>query len=353
MRLKGKAFCPRCGKTDKKLFNGLCRSCFIEDFSLITVPDKINLTTCTQCGSVQKKGRWYDSNLFLEDQAAETILEHIEVSELASDVNIVLELGTVRGSILEFLIKVTGHVLGGEVSQEFLVKVKVDKTVCSECSKYASGYYEAVIQLRADDRSLSAEEIEAADEDLRTRLGKLSQENRMAYISQRAQIKEGVDYYIGSYKAARKLTESLKNKLGGMINESPRLMGRDKSAGKDLYRVWILLRLPHFLKGDFVKYNDLPNQVTGYDGSKIYLKDLESSERISIPWKSAGKLEVVARKDEIRSVLVSSKTPESVQILHPETYQPVDIALHQDSPPITIGEEVEVVEIGNVFYLLD
>jgi len=110
----------------------------------------------------------------------------------------------------------------------------------------------------------------------------------MAYISQRAQIKEGIDYYIGSYKAARKLTESLKNKLGGMINESPRLMGRDKSAGKDLYRVWILLRLPHFLKGDFVKYNDLPNQVTGYDGSKIYLKDLESQRGYRYPGSPLG-----------------------------------------------------------------
>jgi len=92
--LKGKTFCPRCGKTDEELFNGLCRSCFVEDFNLITVPDEINLNTCTQCGSVQKKGRWYDSNLFLEDQAVETILEHIKVSELASDVNIVPELET-------------------------------------------------------------------------------------------------------------------------------------------------------------------------------------------------------------------------------------------------------------------
>lgn len=350
--MKGKAFCPICGKTDEKLFSGLCRSCFIRDLNLITVPDEIQLTTCTQCGSIQKKGRWFDCDLVLEDQAAETLLEHVQVNEHVSDAQIVPELESVRGSILEFLVKVTGQVLGGEVSQEFLVKVKVDKTVCSECSKYASGYYEAVIQLRADERPLSPAEIDAADEDLRTRLEKLSQGNRMAYISQRAQIKEGIDYYIGSYKAARKLTESLKNKLGGMINESPRLMGHDKSAGKDLYRIWILLRLPRFLKGDFVKFNQVISQVTGYDGNKIYLKDLLSSERVSIPWKSAGKLEVVARRDEIKSVMVSAKTPESVQILHPETYQPVDIDLHGESPPITIGEEVKVVEINKLFYLL-
>ncbi len=351
--MKGKTFCPRCGKTDEKLSGGLCSSCFIEDLSLITVPDEINLTTCTQCGSIQKKVKWYDSNLFLEDQAAETILEHIEVSKYVSDIQIATELENIRGSTFEFLIKVDGQVLGEEVSPEFLVKVKVNKAVCNECSKYASGYYEAVIQLRADERALSPEEIQTADENLRTRVEKLSQKNRMAYISQRAQIKEGIDYYIGSYKAARKLTESLKNKLGGVVNESPRLMGRDKSTGKDLYRIWILLRLPSFIKGDFVKLNAKMSQVMNYDRNKIYLKDLSSSERISIPWKSAGKLEVVARKEEIKSAMVSAKTPEHVQILHPETYQPVDITLHPELPPITIGEEVKVVEIDNVFYLLD
>lgn len=247
-----------------------------------------------------KKGRWCDSDLIIEEQSAEAILEHVEVNEIVSNAQIVPEIKNIRGSILEFLVKVTGQVLGKEVSQEFQVKVKVDKNVCNECSKYASGYYEAVIQLRADERSLSLEEIEIADEDLRSHLEKLSMENRMAYISNRAQIKEGIDYYIGSYKAARKLTESLKNKLGGIINESPRLMGFDKSAGKNLYRIWILLRLPNFQMGDFVKYNKAITQVTGYDSNKIYLVDLSSSERVSIPWKSVGKLEVVARNDEIK-----------------------------------------------------
>jgi len=350
--LKGKAFCPICGKTDEELFSGLCRSCFIEELNLITVPNEIQLTTCTQCGSIQKKGRWCDSDLIIEEQSAEAILEHVEVNEIVSNAQIVPEIKNIRGSILEFLVKVTGQVLGKEVSQEFQVKVKVDKNVCNECSKYASGYYEAVIQLRADERSLSLEEIEIADEDLRSHLEKLSMENRMAYISNRAQIKEGIDYYIGSYKAARKLTESLKNKLGGIINESPRLMGFDKSAGKNLYRIWILLRLPNFQMGDFVKYNKAITQVTGYDGNKIYLVDLSSSERVSIPWKSVGKLEVVARNDEIKKVMISARTPKSVQILHPDTYQPVDIDLHEESPHITIGKEIEVVEINNVFYLL-
>lgn len=350
--MKGEAFCPQCGKTGEKLFHGLCRSCFIEDFNLISVPDEINLTTCTQCGSIQKKGRWYDSNLTLEEQAVETILEHVKVSQEVSNLEIVPELENIHGSTFEFLIKVTGEVLGEVVSQEFLVKVKVTKDVCNECSKFASGYFEAVIQLRADERIPSQEEIENADDIIKKRIERLLKENRMAYISQKAEIKEGVDYYIGSYKAARKLTESLKNELGGLINESPRLIGHDKSAGKDLYRIWILLRLPNFSKGDFVKYNNLTAQINNFDGNKIYLKVLDTLQHLSVPWKASRKLDVVARKDDIKNALVSAKSPGYIQILHPETYQPLDIPMIPKFHDIQIGDEVHVVEINSNFYLL-
>lgn len=350
--MKGKAFCPRCGKTDKILSGGLCRSCFIENLSLISVPDEISLNICTQCGSIQKRGRWYDSNLTIEDQAVEVVLEHIEVTESVSDIHIISEIQNITGSTLEFIVKVTGQVLGESVSQQYLVKVKVNKNVCNECSKFASGYYEAVIQLRAFKRTPNPMEIKKADEILRKKIERLSVDNRMAYIAQRAEIKEGVDYYIGSYKVARKLTEALRNTLGGLINESPRLMGHNKHTGKDLFRIWILLRLPNFLKGDFVKYNDLIAQISNFDGSKIYLEVLETHQRISVPWKAATKLEITARKDDVKKALVSAKTPDHIQILHPETYQPLEIAITPQTSDIQIGEEINVVEIEGNFYLL-
>lgn len=351
--MKGKSFCPQCGKTDEELFDGLCRSCFIENLTLISVPDKIEITTCTQCGSIQKKGRWIDSELSLEDQIAETLLEHVDVDNSVSNIEISLEILNIRGSTFEFLIGVKGQVLGEIVSQDFPVEIKAHKNVCTECSRYASGYYEAVIQLRANERHPSPEEIEIADKILKKQIEQLSEDNRMAYISQRAQIKEGVDYYVGSYKVARKLTDVLKNELGGVSKESPRLMGRDKSTGKDLYRIWISLRLPQFLKLDFVEYNDLIAQVRDYDGSKVNLKDLESTRRISLPWRDSEKLKVVASKEDIKPAMVTAKTPQYIQILHPETYQPVDIEINSEISDVEIGDEIDVVEINGILFPLN
>ncbi len=350
--MNSKIFCPQCGKTGVKLFSGLCRSCFIKKTSLINVPEEMDIIICTHCGSIQRTGRWMDSDLSLDDVIIKTVLEHVEIDESASDVEISIKIHTVRGSIFQCLVNVKARVMDEILTQEFLVNVKLNKNVCTVCSKYASGYYEAVIQLRADNRILSAEEIKLADKIIINKIERLFEKNRMAYISQRVEMKEGIDYYLGSFKAARKLTEALRNIFGGVLKDSPRLMGRDKNAGKDLYRMWISLRLPQFQKSDFVRYNNLKTQVLNLDGHKIYLKDLESSATISVAWRDYEKLKVIAKKDDIKFAMVTAKTPQLIQILHPDTYQPVDIELNEELSNLQIGEELKVVEIDNVLYVI-
>ncbi|MCE5214890.1 MAG: NMD protein affecting ribosome stability and mRNA decay, partial [Methanobacterium sp.] len=89
-----------------------------------------------------------------------------------------------------------------------------------------------------------------------------------------------------------------------------------------------------------------------YDGNKIYIKDLESSQRITVPWRDMDKLKVIAHISDIKKVMVSAITPKQIQILHPETYQPMDIDISPKFSPVKIGEEINVVEINGVFYLL-
>ena len=90
-----------------------------------------------------------------------------------------------------------------------------------------------------------------------------------------------------------------------------------------------------------------------FDGSKIYLKVLKTDQRLSVPWKATDKLQFAAKKDDIKYALVSAKTPDHIQILHPETYQPLEISINQQTSNITIGEEIPVVEIEGNFYLLN
>lgn len=345
-------FCPNCGKTEEKLFDNLCKSCFLEDVVLAEIPDQIEITICAHCESHLEKGKWHDLEMSDEEVILNTLNDHITLNKYAQDVEIDLELILEKGSTLEFIVHIKGSVLGELIEQDYKLNVKINRNVCPECSKYMSGYYEAVIQLRADNRNPDEEEISTIDMLLADNVNKIAKKNKMAYIAERVVLKEGVDYYVGSYKVAKRLSNILKEQVGGVVKESPRLMGRDKSAGKDLYRTWISLRIPYFKVHDFIKDENILGQVTGIEGRRISIKDLVSHSQTSVQWRDYDKLETVARKEDIMETTVTAKTPHSIQILHPVSYEPLDIKMTPETADIEIGSQVPVVEIeGNVYIL--
>ena len=345
-------FCIECGKEEEELFKGLCRSCFAKKSILINIPPEVEVEFCAHCSSVHVGDKWLETKLSEEEFIAETIVQESVPDEDAEDVVLEIDPINQKGSLMEMLVLAKGKVLEVPIEREYKINVKLNRNVCPECSKYASGYYEAVLQLRADDRPLEVGEIQATDKIIERLLEKLSRSNRMAYLSQRAELKEGVDYYFGSYKAAKKISNVLKDQMGGMLGESPRLMGRDKSTGKDLYRIWISLRLPCFQKGDFLSYDNHIGQIIDLNGRKIIIRDLETGENLSISWREYSNLEVAANRDDVKITTVSSKTPTEIQILDPETYQPLDLDIRPDLQNINIGDEVEMVKIKGKLYIL-
>jgi nonsense-mediated mRNA decay protein 3 len=346
-------FCPRCGSEDQDLYKGICTSCFVKEAKIITIPQNLEVTICAHCSSLLKGIKWEDSRLSEEELVTLAVMENYETPSYVQDLELSVEILTIRGSIYECIIHTEGNVMGTRIIEEHTTNVKIKKGACPDCSKYASGYFESVIQIRADRRFPSPKELQTIDQIIRAKISSLSVKNRMAYVSDVSVIKEGVDYYIGSYKAAKKVTTAIKDVMGGVIQESPRLVGRDKSRGKDLYRIWISIRLPDFQKDDFIEYENRKGQVKGFDGKKIILNDLESQDVWSIMWKEYSKIKVVARSTDIKTTNVTSKTPRIIQILHPDTYQPVDININAEISDLEIGDEVNVVEIEDILYILD
>jgi nonsense-mediated mRNA decay protein 3 len=345
-------FCPRCGSEDEELYEGICRSCFVKEASIVSIPQDLDVTICTHCNSLLKGIRWEESELSEEEHVTMVVMENYKTYPYVQDLELSVEILTVRGSNYECIIRAEGTILGTKVVEEHIINVKIKKSACSDCSKYASGYFESVIQIRADKRFPTSEELQTIDHIIRAKISTLSVKNRMAYVSDISIIKEGVDYYIGSYKAAKKIASAVKDVMGGLIKESPRLVGRDKSRGKDLYRIWISIRLPNFQKGDFIEYENRKGQVKGFDGRKILLNDIKSHGIWSILWKDYKKIKVIARRSDIKITSINSKTPKTIQILHPDSYQPIDIDINKETPDLKIGNEIKVLEIEGKLYIL-
>ncbi|MCL2157079.1 MAG: NMD3-related protein [Methanobrevibacter sp.] len=345
-------FCPECGNSNSDMIEGLCKECFLKQFSLLKVPENIELTVCAHCNSRFEEGKWKESNISDEEIIYRALERAIEIDSLVEKEEIELEILQFRGTIAECHIKAVAIVLGEKIHQSFEVEVRIKRTVCPDCSKMNSGYYEAVIQFRADKRELLMNEVSRADEIIKKSLNSQFKRNKLAYLAEKTNMKEGVDYYIGSYKAAKKVSNNLKNKFGGVIKESPRLVGQNKSTGKGIYRIWISVRLSEFKKRDIISYLGKIGQITSIDGNKIIVTDLNSYDNFSIFWKEYDSINIIKTAKDVVACNIISKSPSKIQILDPDNYEVVDIATGKLFEEYKIGDEVNLVKIDDNFYII-
>lgn len=345
-------FCPECGNTEEPLIDGICKNCFLKTYKMLKIPENSTIKVCKHCNSKLLKGQWIDEYIPEEEIIYRTLEEEIQLDELVEEPIINLEIKQMRGTIAECEIQAIGNILGTEINEKHETNIKINHTVCPNCSKKESGYYEAVLQVRADKRNLKTEEIHEIETIINKTIEKQSKKDKLAYIPQILKPKEGIDYYIGSLKTARKITNNLKSNIGGISKESPRLISEDSSTGKGLYRIWISFRTPEFEKKDFVEYEKEKYTVLHINGNNIQIKNLENNTIINIPWNKYDKLKLIGKKEDIKKTTITNKTPNTIQILDPENYSPIDINLIPEYQNMNIGEEINCIKINNITYIL-
>lgn len=345
-------FCPECGSTDKKMVGDICIDCFLKDFQMLEVPKRIEVQICSHCNSKLEEGKWSEEFIPEEEIIYRALERNIEIADEVSDEHVTLEIRQMKGTIAECGIEITGEVEGIQIDDVYDTEVKILKTVCPTCSKLQSGYYESVIQFRADNREIKDEEYAKADEIVERTLIKQSKTDKLAYCPQIAKLKEGYDYYIGSLKSGRKVVEALKEEFGGVIKESPRLISEDKSTGKGLYRIWISIRIPEFEVGDFIKFEDKILYVNSIGKNSLVGEEISKNKTHNIPMKNMDEIDVVKKSDEIETTTVISKSPQIMQILDPVDYSAVDLDMKDEYSKYNVGDEVKLIRIDNNIYLI-
>lgn len=346
-------FCPECGSTDKKMVGNICIDCFLKDFQMISIPKRIEVQICSHCNSKLEEGKWSEEFIPEEEIIYRALERNIKIADEVSNEIINLEIDQMKGTIAQCYVEVVGDVQDTQIEETHECEVKILKTVCPSCSKIQSGYYESVIQFRAENREIKDEEYAKADEIVDKTLIKQSKSDKLAYCPQRAKLKEGYDYYIGSLKSGRKVAEALKEEFGGVIKESPRLISEDKSTGKGLYRIWISVRIPEFELEDFIKYENKIIQVKSIDKNRIVGLDIKTSKKQNIPMKNMDDIELVKKSGEIETTTIISKSPSIIQILDPTDYSAVDLEMKDEFKDYNIGDEIKLIKIDNYTYLLN
>lgn len=270
---------------------GLCEPCFLEKQPPLIIKN-CKIRVCKECGSYYMD-TWKDTPL--ED----LIKEYINVEDADFQIE---ERGNAYVVTVVARQKFHQNQTFPLVQQaQFTLYVK--DSLCDQCSKMKSGYYQAVLQVRRLNYVLTDEERAVCCDIV---VNALREDDFISRIQER---KEGTDFYFSSAKAAKRTAETLKKQFGGKIRESYHTVGFDRQTGTDIKRGTILFQLHGYKKGEIVFVYNAVYEVTSA-GQKLHVKNAQ--EEKVLPWK---KVEYLENENSLYTLPPSTYTLVMCQVL--------------------------------------
>jgi nonsense-mediated mRNA decay protein 3 len=168
-------------------------------------------------------------------------------------------------------VRAQGRLFGVPVEDEAKVEILWRGETCDRCSRISGGYFEGVVQVRAEGRPLSPRERETAAR-IAGEVEERLQEGgaRLSFISRMTE-EEGLDIIVGENAMGEEIAREITGALGGRYRVHPKLAG--EKDGKRVYRITYSVRLPRLQKGDVIEADGqyLEVRETGKRQLKVFL----------------------------------------------------------------------------------
>lgn len=339
-------FCVECGKEVDSTIKGLCMECFLKDRTLVTLPDHVDLLMCTNCGQFFWHGEWQSMDREAAAvAAAREALSCIKEGKVVSTTPSVSYLDDYNLSVT-----LACRVQIGDVVTDALATtvIRVKNSVCKICSRRLGNYYEAILQIRTSEKTLSKD----LQDEVLARVEKVVDETMATddnvFITKMEIVPGGVDVYLSLIAVGRALAKDLGEMYCAETNESAKLVGQTRD-GLDMYRVNYLVRLPEFHVGDIVifrKHYYLLSRVSNQGGKLIALSGFRET---SVKRQDISEIKVYCKAAEIGTADVITVSDGEIQVMDPSNYSMVDLLVPRDAE---IGEKVRVIRIEEVLYFV-
>ncbi len=222
-----KKFCPKCGKETNLFIDKICADCFLSGKKIFTVR-KPNISQCKQCHRLFISG---EEKHFDQQIIAENIADNIDFIEELDQPKVFVEIE--QKTDLDYVaeVKVEGFLTDQLVEQKKIINFALREVNCDACMKLSSDYREAILQVRSEDKSNKPQILELVEDLLKTEKLK----DPLSGSSKIIELKYGYDFWIGSKKAAVKVSRYLEKLYKTKMVVSKKLIGEDDQ-GKRKYR---------------------------------------------------------------------------------------------------------------------
>lgn len=347
-------FCAVCGTTTGPFLDNLCENCYKKEHPLnIELIKTLDIEICPLCGNLKVQGTnittWNkeeDLEQILREVARRAILERIQTDffyeyEFTDNIE---EDKIMNYGIKEFQIQTTIIASPFEefsdFKEEFTTTLKLQRSSCSECSKYKSGYYEGILQIRADNRKLNEQEVETLETQIENIMGRF-EDSKMMYILDFDADQDGITCKTSTKYLAETLAREIKNLTAGKLSIAYELKTQARD-GTDVYQNTYLVRLPPYATGDIIEYEDVFWVVRNISDTKIKLESLENREiktfdRKRIEDRSIKKSDSVVS----REYMFISADGENAVIMGLDNYENFDDILKRLPLHKNVGENIK------------
>ncbi len=351
--------CYLCGKPS--VIESLCADCYNEGHPLIEVSTPLTLLACKKCGSIKLADGWRKQPQDCADQdelsnyQIDVLLQN-EIRIIGKDVNLSLAEERRLDRVSHTTVTASGKSHGSlsPHDEHYDVEIRFRYGTCDTCGMLSGGYYEAILQVRADGRGLTDDEKDAIMKTVTDITVAKYRSDDKAFITSTTDDKFGTDFYIGSENLCKYLASELEIQYLAERKENYKLYGEDKT-GRRKYRITILIRLPRFTVGDFVRVDNIPCQIVALGRNMLTCYDLKRRERFSINQKSARwrTLEFLAPLSSRREFMVTTKSyGQPTQIMDSATFEVLEVDEEALESGTVAGAKIYALSVEDGFYIL-
>ena len=337
-------FCVECGISTNQTVNGMCMECFLKDRTLVSLPDHVDLFTCTSCGQFLWHGDYEamspDKAISLAARSALTCIKEAKIVKATA----VIEPRDSYNYAVTLQCRVAISDFETDAVASTIVRVK--NTVCKICSRRTGNYYEAILQVRTAEKTLSPKLQDEVLKKIEDFVDYAATTNPNAFIIKMEIVPGGVDVYLSLIAIGRELVKLLGDQYCAETDESSKLVGQTRD-GQDMYRVSYLVRLPEFHLGDIVRYGKKYYLLTRISNSGGKIRSLTNFQETTVRRPNMPELKVYAKASELEAADVISQSYGEIQIMDPSNYSMKDVLVPKDA---VIGDSVKVVRIDGILY---
>jgi nonsense-mediated mRNA decay protein 3 len=314
-------FCVECGNEAPIFRNGVCLCCYLKHTQFSKGPTILDITMCPRCSSYKYKNGWLQESF--QTILKRHITDAFTISPELRDVDIQTQCSE-QERILACMVFISGVLENQKITEQHPLTVRIRRNTCEVCSREAGGYYEAIIQIRADQRTFSKTELQTLRTAVETMVGQQQESGKRGlFITDMTEKREGLDYFLSEKGTALSITKKILEQFGGEFKQSASSAGMKDS--KQVYRMTYLVRIPSYRKGDFFVFKDLFYCIVSLHANKVRAFELSTWDEKVIDGKDILPSRIFGGSELIKEMIVVSQSKKEIQLMDPKTYKTLDI----------------------------